>query len=197
MEGSQGWSRNPFFFSGHFNFSITLISEWLKASRNPFFFSGHFNKPTERTPKTKTKTGRNPFFFSGHFTLLVEELRKKGLPAGRNPFFFSGHFNLINHPDFRVVEREGVAIPSFFQGISTWLAGEGRSYYSSVAIPSFFQGISTISQKNIKVEIPPPVAIPSFFQGISTLFRGRENNIHTLSQSLLFFRAFQHLIISY
>ncbi len=73
-----------------------------------------------------------------------------------------------------------------------------------------------LSQKNIKVEIPPPVAIPSFIQGISTaemsesekiaaacrnpfLYSGHfnlreleeEERYRVMSQSLPLFRAFQ------
>ncbi len=91
----------------------------------------------------------------------------------------------------------GVAIPSFFQGISTplgclWVSG-GEA---SVAIPSFFQGISTFLDEEFKHVLESyDVAIPSFFQGISTLGGERIIYIHLIeSQSLLFFRALQQTI---
>ena len=113
---NRSFRRNPFFFSGHFNLLQNREEDGGVFSRNPFFFSGHFNAFWRKSKDGKYER-RNPFFFSGHFNSM-----KQGgyvVPIlGRNPFFFSGHFNAqLIAQEFGTYLQ--VAIPSFFQGIST------------------------------------------------------------------------------
>ncbi len=66
-------------------------------------------------------SGRNPFLYSGHFNnILVSDLFENFL-EGRNPFLYSGHFN----ERVRRMNEDQilVAIPSFIQGISTYMVG--------------------------------------------------------------------------
>ncbi len=134
--------RNPFFYSGHFNFlevADDILHNW--GGRNPFFYSGHFNlilyglkqKLSESQSlllfrafqqlsdavagKNSLTESRNPFFYSGHFNTQFGQ-RSCLILSSRNPFFYSGHFN---HGDEHSAwkTQKPVAIPSFIQGIST------------------------------------------------------------------------------
>ncbi len=138
-------SRNPFFYSGHFNLGAILVRRVGDVvCRNPFFYSGHFNKHIPQIEEVLNEkmsqslllfrafqlsylleidlyiflsVCRNPFFYSGHFNC-------KGKGRGslerlcRNPFFYSGHFN-SPVPLSSHIRHSEVAIPSFIQGIST------------------------------------------------------------------------------
>ncbi len=163
------------------------------CSRNPFFYSGHFNWLSKLRGREISGMVAIPSFIQGISTQKSRSYWGLGKNCCRNPFFYSGHFNVSNKLWWRL-SCNYVAIPSFIQGISTLRLGDleiGIAWV--VAIPSFIQGISTKSLRKedfslsslsqslllfrafqlgrgeCQVSSHPQVAIPSFIQGISTL----------------------------
>ncbi len=93
-------SRNPFFYSGHFNQLSPDGDSWKPVVAIPSFIQG-----ISTTPQGLLRKGvlpcRNPFFYSGHFNLFNDIERWRGYLC-RNPFFYSGHFNILKR---RLIRR--------------------------------------------------------------------------------------------
>ncbi len=125
-------------------FQLTLpvaIPSFFYLCRNPFFYSGHFNWEGEDWNEFYMMMSQSLLLFRA---FQLSQSHSSLPPYGgesQSLLLFRAFQLLLLYP--YMGEGRGVAIPSFIQGISTHDRGSDFSPYL-VAIPSFIQGISTL-----------------------------------------------------
>ncbi len=119
----------------------TTTGKLKRSSRNPFFYSGHFNyEEVEKGICIYCMESQSLLLFRAF------QLKGKGWRSesgfSRNPFFYSGHFNMLQLGSIRKAQRQSQSL-LLFRAFQLFLRRRGECQAVGVAIPSFIQGIST------------------------------------------------------
>ena len=115
-------------------------------SRNPFLYSGHFNYKRSKFAKNLIKEVSQSLPLFRAFQLWFTQNTPPLVIGVAIPSFIQGISTCFSTERFSP-EKVTVAIPSFIQGISTIHVWTPSTPEEEVAIPSFIQGISTRSKE--------------------------------------------------